>query len=141
MTKEELQTELKAHGVKFHHKSGVAKLAELYKAALDPTTPVEVAAPVVKVAPVVKKVPAAVARARDAQDMKISRMSPKERKALALVRIVVVPNDPLLASYPASPSPGSYTRTSCSMRVWLGADPRMELAPADRSRVRTSLSV
>lgn len=94
LTKEELQAELKHRGIKFHHKNNIAKLQELLRNGTQESVQEEA-----KPEPVVKSNPAPKKPMTKAQ-AKLARMSEKEKKALALVRIIVSPNDPNMASYP-----------------------------------------
>ena len=93
MSKQDLILELEAHGVTLHPATGVPKLKQLLKEVLDGTykgtqKPVDVkkiTKPVIK--PVVNLAP------------KVPELT-REERAMAMVRIIVSPNDPLLASQP-----------------------------------------
>ena len=98
--REAMLDEIRASGVKIHHKTGLAKLQSTL-AAVRAGTYVEEAVPVAQVqapkpAPVaqVPNVPATAAAIR------AKRNAGKEQRATALVRIVVTPNDPLQSTYP-----------------------------------------
>jgi len=81
---EDVKAELTERGIKLHHKTGEAKLRATLQASVDGTYE----------APVAKKVEEPAATPPKKVEMT------KEQRALRLVRIIVSPNDPLMASYP-----------------------------------------
>lgn len=100
MTDADIHEELKARGVKLHHKTGSEKLKATLEAVLAgtyeapiveakeaPTAPVE-AAPVAT--------PANVKVLTEAEHL---QKLTKEQRALRMQRIVVTPNDPLMSAY------------------------------------------
>jgi len=86
---EELRAELKAKGVELHHKTGTQKLKETLASVLDGTYTSPDENP-------------------DVQESSVKRLTEKEheskltktQKAMRLRRIVVVPNDNLMSTYP-----------------------------------------
>ena len=101
MTDEEIKQELQEYGVKVHHKTGTAKLAELLAdVRKNPSTITQdVATEVtVKDRPYKDGLPGASKAAIEAAT-KHFQLTPTQA-AMRLVRIVVTPNDPLMASYP-----------------------------------------
>jgi hypothetical protein len=101
MTDEEIKQELQDYGVKVHHKTGTAKLAELLAdVRKNPSTITQdvVTETEVKDRPYKDGLPGASKAAIEAAT-KHFQLSPKQA-AMRLVRVVVTPNDPLMASYP-----------------------------------------
>lgn len=80
MDQNALLEEVKAHGVEVHHKTGESKLRAILKQLHEGTFDKEAG---------IKEVP------KEAPKVELT----KEQRAMRLIRIVVVPNDPLLASY------------------------------------------
>ena len=96
MTDADIHEELKAHGIKMHHKTGTEKLKATLASVHDGTYE----APVAEVA---SPTPPATAVDRTLHgtpvDIPDSELSPTDR-AMQLVRIVVSPNDTLMSTYP-----------------------------------------
>tara|TARA_R110002020_G_scaffold14753_1_gene52535 strand:- start:20208 stop:20840 length:633 start_codon:yes stop_codon:yes gene_type:complete len=101
MTDEEIKQELKDYGVKVHHKTGTAKLAELLadvrKNPSAVTQDITTEAPI-NDRPYKDGLPGASKAAIEAAT-KHFELTP-EQAAMRLIRVVVTPNDPLMASYP-----------------------------------------
>lgn len=98
MTDQEIHAELKELGVKVHHKTGSDKLRETLAAVKAGTYEAPVAkakTPEAPAAPVVPVGPSLLAQKAAADSQRLT----KTQKAMALVRIIVVPNDPHLASH------------------------------------------
>jgi hypothetical protein len=101
MTDEEIKQELKDYGVKVHHKTGTAKLAELLAdvrknpsaVTQDVVTDVSI-----KDRPYNGGLPGASKAAIEAAT-KHFQLTPTQA-AMRLIRVVVTPNDPLMSSYP-----------------------------------------
>jgi len=100
MTKEEMQAELKNRGIKVHHKSGMDKLRSALQTDEDGTESTSAIEVSDKVSVTSSKPVKAKSVPMTPQEAKIARMSPKEQRALRLVRIVVSPNDTLMSTYP-----------------------------------------
>ena len=101
MTDEEIKQELQDYGVKVHHKTGTVKLAELLAdVRKNPSTITQDVVPEVEVKdrPYKDWLPGAIKASIEAAT-KHFQLSPKQA-AMRLVRVVVTPNDPLMASYP-----------------------------------------
>lgn len=99
LTDEEIKTELKEYGVKFHHKTGSSKLAELlHDARENPQTMMQDITPSVDDRPYEGGLPDASEAAIAAATKAMKRTG--EQEAMKLVRIVVTPNDPLMSGYP-----------------------------------------
>ena len=99
LTDEEIKQELKEYGVKFHHKTGSSKLAELlYTARENPEVMVQDIPVAVDDRPYEGGLPDASEAAKAAAAKALTKTGEKE--AMKLVRIVVTPNDPLMSSYP-----------------------------------------
>ena len=100
MTEEEIKEELTSYGVKFHHKTGQAKLADLLSdvrknpESMTQDVDLEVATD----RPYEGGNPNASEAAKAAAAKALGRTG--EQEALKLVRIVVTPNDPLMSNYP-----------------------------------------
>jgi len=94
MSKEDLQLELQAREVKYHHKAGAPKLREILKKELD--------APMVTEDEDGTEASVTLSKKQSGPNLtdKEKRMTPKEREALKLVRVIVSPNDPLMSTYP-----------------------------------------
>jgi hypothetical protein len=99
LTDEEIKQELKEYGVKFHHKTGSSKLAELLHTAREnPEAMVQDIPVATDDRPYEGGLPDASEAAKAAAAKALTTTG--EKKALKLVRIVVTPNDPLMSSYP-----------------------------------------
>ena len=99
LTDEEIKAELKEYGVKFHHKTGSSKLAELlHDARENPQTMMQDIPPSVDDRPYEGGLPDASEAAIAAATKAMKRTG--EQEAMKLVRIVVTPNDPLMSGYP-----------------------------------------
>ena len=99
LTDEEIKQELKEYGIKFHHKTGSSKLAELlYTARENPEVMVQDIPVAVDDRPYEGGLPDASEAAKAAAAKALTKTGEKE--AMKLVRIVVTPNDPLMSSYP-----------------------------------------
>jgi len=99
LTDEEIKTELKEYGVKFHHKTGSAKLAELLEdARKNPKVMMEDIPVATDKRPYEGGLPDASEAAKAAAAKALGRTGEKE--ALKLIRIIVTPNDPLMSGYP-----------------------------------------
>ena len=99
LTDEEIKQELKEYGVKFHHKTGSSKLAELLHTAREnPEAMVQDIPVATDDRPYEGGLPDASEAAKAAAAKALTPTG--EKKALKLVRIVVTPNDPLMSSYP-----------------------------------------
>ncbi len=104
MTDDEIKQELKDYGVKFHHKTGTAKLTDLLTdIRKNPSSMVqdiksEKEYIEVKERPYTGGLPGASKAAIEAAT-KHFKLTP-DQAAMRLVRIVVTPNDPLMNGYP-----------------------------------------
>lgn len=99
LTDEEIKQELKEYGIKFHHKTGSSKLAELLHTAREnPEAMVEDIPVATDDRPYEGGLPDASEAAKAAAAKALTKTGEKE--AMKLVRIVVTPNDPLMSSYP-----------------------------------------
>tara|TARA_R110001592_G_scaffold208307_1_gene459337 strand:+ start:30 stop:662 length:633 start_codon:yes stop_codon:yes gene_type:complete len=101
MTDEEIKQELQDYGVKVHHKTGTAKLAELLAdVRKNPSAIIQdvVIGVSIKDRPYKDGLPEASKAAIEAAT-KHFQLTP-DQAAMRLVRIVVTPNDPLMSSYP-----------------------------------------
>ena len=100
MTDEEIKQELQDYGVKVHHKTGTAKLAELLAGVRENPSAVTQDIPNQESTdrpyeggnPTASKAAIAAATKHFERD--------PEKEAMKLIRIVVTPNDPLMSSYP-----------------------------------------
>ena len=101
MTDEEIKQELKDYGVKVHHKTGTAKLAELLAdVRKNPSAVTQDIATDVSIEdrPYNGGLPGASKAAIEAAT-KHFQLTPTQA-AMRLIRVVVTPNDPLMSSYP-----------------------------------------
>ena len=99
LTDEEIKQELKEYGIKFHHKTGSSKLADLlHTARTSPEAMVQDIPVAVDDRPYEGGLPDASEAAKAAAAKALTKTGEKE--AMKLVRIVVTPNDPLMSSYP-----------------------------------------
>lgn len=99
LTDEQIKEELKEYGVKFHHKTGSSKLAELlYEARENPEAMIEDIPEATDDRPYEGGLPNATRAAKAAAAKALAPTGVKE--ATKLVRIVVTPNDPLMSGYP-----------------------------------------
>lgn len=104
MTDDEIKQELKDYGIKFHHKTGTAKLTDLLTdIRKNPSSMVqdiksEKEYIEVKDRPYTGGLPGASKAAIEAAT-KHFKLTP-DQAAMRLVRIVVTPNDPLMNGYP-----------------------------------------
>lgn len=99
LTDEEIKQELKEYGIKFHHKTGSSKLAELLHIAREnPEAMAEDIPVATDDRPYEGGLPDASEAAKAAAAKALTKTGEKE--AMKLVRIVVTPNDPLMSSYP-----------------------------------------
>jgi len=101
MTDEEIKQELKDYGVKFHHKAGTTKLTDLLEdVRRNPSTMTQdIDLEVEATDRPYKGGNPNASEAAKAAAAKHFTLTP-EKMALKLVRVVVTPNDPLMASYP-----------------------------------------
>ena len=101
MTDEEIKQELKDYGIKVHHKTGTAKLAELLAdVRKNPSAVTQDVVTDVSIEdrPYKDGLPGASKAAIEAAT-KHFQLTPKQA-AMRLIRVVVTPNDPLMSSYP-----------------------------------------
>jgi hypothetical protein len=100
MTDEEIKQELQDYGVKVHHKTGTAKLAELLAGVRENPSAVTQDIPNQESTdrPYEGGNPTASKAAIEAATKHFER--DPEKEAMKLIRIVVTPNDPLMSSYP-----------------------------------------
>jgi len=99
LTDAEIKEELKEYGVKFHHKTGSTKLAELLtEARNNPEVMMEDIPVAVDDRPYEGGLPDASETAKAAAAKALTKTGTQE--AMKLVRIIVTPNDPLMSGYP-----------------------------------------
>tara|TARA_R110002167_G_scaffold60173_1_gene170200 strand:+ start:5283 stop:5888 length:606 start_codon:yes stop_codon:yes gene_type:complete len=92
MTDADIHEELKARGVKLHHKTGSEKLKATLEAVMSGTYQSEEKA--------ASTAPTAVPSVKElTAEEHLSKLT-KEQKAMRLTRVVVSPNDPLMSAYP-----------------------------------------
>lgn len=101
MTDEEIKQELQDYGVKFHHKAGTAKLTDLLTdVRKNPSTMTQdINLEVEATDRPYKGGNPNASEAAKAAAAKHFTLTP-EQMAMKLTRVVVTPNDPLMASYP-----------------------------------------
>jgi hypothetical protein len=108
MTSDEMRQELADNGVTLHHKTGVKKLASTLaqvrsKEYKEDVKPVEEDIPEIPAGVRHKSLPGSTPASRAAKAKRIQEVFvdlTEEQKAMKLIRIVVSPNDTLMASYP-----------------------------------------
>ena len=108
MTSDEMRQELADNGVTLHHKTGVKKLASTLaqvrsKEYKEDVKPVEEDIPEIPAGVRHKSLPGSTPASRAAKAKRIQEVFvnlTEEQKAMKLIRIVVNPNDTLMASYP-----------------------------------------
>jgi len=108
MTSDEMRQELADNGVTLHHKTGVKKLASTLaqvrsKEYKEDVKPVEEDIPEIPAGIRHKSLPGSTPASRAAKAKRIQEVFvdlTEEQKAMKLIRIVVSPNDTLMASYP-----------------------------------------
>ena len=109
MTDEEIRQELTDNGVTIHHKTGTKKLASTLAAVRTKEYKEKDAKPVEKNIPEIpanvkhKSLPGSTPASRAAKAKRIQEVfvdiTPRQ-KAMKLTRVVVTPNDPIMANYP-----------------------------------------
>ena len=108
MTSDEMRQELTDNGVTLHHKTGVKKLASTLaqvrsKEYKEDVKPVEEDIPEIPAGIRHKSLPGSTPASRAAKAKRIQEVFvdlTEEQKAMKLIRIVVSPNDTLMATYP-----------------------------------------
>ena len=108
MTSDEMRQELTDNGVTLHHKTGVKKLASTLaqvrsKEYKEDVKPVEEDIPEIPAGVRHKSLPGSTPASRAAKAKRIQEVFvdlTEEQKAMKLIRIVVSPNDTLMATYP-----------------------------------------
>ena len=108
MTDEEIRQELTDNGVTLHHKTGTKKLASTLadvrsKEYKEDVKPVEEDIPEIPANVRHKSLPGSTPASRAAKAKRIQEVFvnlTEEQKAMKLIRIVVSPNDSLMATYP-----------------------------------------
>ena len=108
MTSDEMRQELADNGVTLHHKTGVKKLASTLaqvrsKEYKEDVKPVKEDIPEIPAGVRHKSLPGSTPASRAAKAKRIQEVFvdlTEEQKAMKLIRIVVSPNDTLMASYP-----------------------------------------
>ena len=108
MTSDEMRQELADNGVTLHHKTGVKKLASTLaqvrsKEYKEDVKPVEEDIPEIPAGVRHKSLPGSTPASRAAKAKRIQEVFvdlTEEQKAMKLIRIVVSPNDTLMATYP-----------------------------------------